>query len=155
MNQNNSIQSQWLVVVNPNAGKEKGLKDWDTIEYLLEKHTIAFQKRFTEARFHAIHIVIEAIQRGFRKIIAVGGDGTMNEVLNGCFLQKYCPPEDITLAMITVGTGNDWGRTFGIPVDYEDTIRTIKAEACYRIQVSCIITMGLNVKNVSSLILPA
>jgi YegS/Rv2252/BmrU family lipid kinase len=130
MDQNNKMQSQWLVVVNPNAGNEKGFKDWETIEYLLEKHTIDFQKRFTEARFHAIHIVIEAVQRGFRKFIAVGGDGTMNEVLNGCFLQQYCSTQDITLAMITVGTGNDWGRMFGIPVDYEGAIRIIKEGKC-------------------------
>jgi YegS/Rv2252/BmrU family lipid kinase len=115
----------WLVLVNPNAGHGKGRKDWIIIENLLNAFNIPFYKRFTEARHHAIHIVCEAIQRGTRKIVAVGGDGTMNEVVNGCFLQKYCPTEEITLAMIAVGTGNDWCRMFGIPSDYKESVKTI------------------------------
>jgi diacylglycerol kinase family enzyme len=67
------------------------------------------------------------------EIIAVGGDGTMNEVVNGCFTQKYCRTLDIVLAMITVGTGNDWGRMYGIPNDYEEAIKIISAFN-YRLQ---------------------
>jgi diacylglycerol kinase (ATP) len=112
MNSSISATQPWLIVVNPNAGHGRGHKDWQLIGELLEKYQISYYHRFTEARHHAIYIVCEAIQRGTRKIIAVGGDGTMNEVVNGCFTQQYCPTEDITLAMITVGTGNDWGHVW-------------------------------------------
>jgi YegS/Rv2252/BmrU family lipid kinase len=117
---------EWLVIVNPNAGHGKGKKDWQKIADLLEKHGIEFTSQFTVTRRHAIVLVQEGITNGYRKIIAVGGDGTMNEVVNGVFTQLVCPTTDITLAMITVGTGNDWGKLFGIPVHYENAIQLIK-----------------------------
>jgi len=68
------------------------------------------------------------IEMGYKKLIVVGGDGTMNEVVNGIFRQKRYPTPEISLGMITVGTGNDWGRMFSIPHDYAGAIATIKME---------------------------
>ena len=116
----------WLVIVNPNAGHRKGRKDWHLISKLLSDYQIKFRPFFTEGRKHAIEITDEGIQKGFRKIIIVGGDGTINEVVNGCFNQKVCPTTDLILSNITVGTGNDWGRMFGIPSDYEGAIKVIQ-----------------------------
>ena len=59
-------------------------------------------------------------------MIVVGGDGTMNEAVNGIFNQQDVPSTEITLGMIPVGTGNDWGRTFNIPTDYKNIVRVIK-----------------------------
>jgi YegS/Rv2252/BmrU family lipid kinase len=128
MENKSPINDSWLVLVNPNAGNGKGRKDWQNIEWLLNKYKISFQRRFTEAKHHAIHIVCEAIQRGTRRFIAVGGDGTMNEIVNGCFLQKYCATEDLILAMVAVGTGNDWGRMFSIPTNYEEAVQIIASD---------------------------
>ena len=50
----------------------------------------------------------------------------MNEVVNGLFIQKQCEPKDILVAVIAVGTGNDWVRTFGIPRNYSAVVRAIK-----------------------------
>lgn len=124
---NSAADSQeWSVIVNPNAGRGKGSKDWKRIESLLISYGLIFRVQFTKARHDAIQMASEAIGQGYRKFIVVGGDGTMNEVVNGCFLQNNCPTTDITLAIITVGTGNDWGRLFGIPLDYSEAIRIIK-----------------------------
>jgi YegS/Rv2252/BmrU family lipid kinase len=119
------IHPIWQVIVNPNAGHGKGRKDWSRISSLLEKYGISFQVCFTEARRHAIVIANKAVKSGFRKFIVVGGDGTLNEVVNGVFSQRTCPGSDITLGMIMVGTGNDWGRLFGIPSDYESAVNLI------------------------------
>ncbi len=54
------------------------------------------------------------------------GDGTLNEVVNGVFTQNQCASQDIILGMIPVGTGNDWGRMFGIPLVYEGAVQLIK-----------------------------
>jgi YegS/Rv2252/BmrU family lipid kinase len=120
------IPNDWLVIVNPNAGRSKGKKDWNTISDLLIQHGIEYSACFTESRKHAIVLTREGISKGYRKIIAVGGDGTMNEVVNGIFTQSDCPTHQITLAMITVGTGNDWGKLFGIPQDYMEAVKIIK-----------------------------
>lgn len=114
-----------MVIVNPNAGNGKGKKDWDKISGLLEKADLSFVVEFTERKGHAINLTLDAISSGFRKLITVGGDGTLNEVVNGVFTNKSCPPAEIVLASIPVGTGNDWGRMFGIPLDYEKAIDII------------------------------
>ncbi len=115
-----------LVIVNPNAGRRKGEKDWEEISSLLRSAGISFKALFTEAPGHAIDISVSHIESGYKNLIVVGGDGTMNEVVNGIFTQKRYPTQEVSLGMITVGTGNDWGRMFSIPHDYSEAISTIK-----------------------------
>jgi YegS/Rv2252/BmrU family lipid kinase len=120
-----TIAVEWMVIVNPNAGSGKGKRDWSIISALLKKYGISYKFTFTECPKHAIGLTEECIQNGCRNIIVVGGDGTLNEVVNGVFSQDNCPPAEIVLAMIAVGTGNDWGKMFGIPHSYEESIKII------------------------------
>ena len=116
----------WLVIVNPNAGRRRGLLDWEKISAHLRQYDLKFNPVFTERPGHATEIAIEYIEKdGHQKVVVVGGDGTMNEVVNGIFGQKRFKTTDITLGMITVGTGNDWGRMFGIPSDYEEAVKVL------------------------------
>jgi YegS/Rv2252/BmrU family lipid kinase len=120
---NNTLK--WLVIVNPNAGKRRGNKDWPKIEAIFNRYNLHHEVRFTLRKRHAISLTISGIDEGYRNIAVVGGDGTMNEVVNGLFRQTTVPTTDITLGMITIGTGNDWGRMFGIPSDYEGAVRVL------------------------------
>lgn len=122
----NSTSDKWLVVVNPNAGSRKGEKDWPKIEDLLKQKGFSFESFFTQNRNHAIKLTAQKITEGFRKVIVVGGDGTLNEVVNGVYLQEACKAEDIILAMIPVGTGNDWCRMYEIPKKYAKAIKVIR-----------------------------
>jgi YegS/Rv2252/BmrU family lipid kinase len=112
--------------VNPNAGIGKGKKDWGIISSLLTKYGISYKSVFTVGPKHAIKLTHDSIHQGFRNFIVVGGDGTLNEVVNGVFSQTICPSSEIVLAMIPVGTGNDWGKMFGIPHSYEESIKIIR-----------------------------
>lgn len=125
MDINKNEDKSWFVVVNPNAGNRKIRRDWKKIRKLLEESGLAFEFAFTEHALHAISITKDAIKKGFRRFIAVGGDGTFNEVVNGFFLQKNVDVEELTIALIPVGTGNDWGRMFAIPNDYKKSIGVI------------------------------
>ena len=116
---------EWFVIVNPNAGKRKGEKDWLEIAAQLTAAGIEFVNVFTEHRGHAVILTRKFIENGHRNIIVVGGDGTLNEVVNGIFTQAHVPTNEITLAMIPVGTGNDWCRMFNIPGDYKQAIKLI------------------------------
>ena len=120
------LPDKWLIIVNPNAGVKKGVRDWPLISNLLNLAGISHLCVLTEHRNHANHLAGEFIEEGYRNIAVVGGDGTMNEVVNGIFQQKIVSPDTITLGMIPVGTGNDWCRTFGIPFDYKNAIRILK-----------------------------
>ena len=120
------IPDHWFVIVNPTSGAGHGLKDYPKIAKLLRDNQIFHDAVFTEHQYHATELAVEAVNKGYRKIIVVGGDGTLNEVVNGLFIQKQCEPKDIRLAVIAVGTGNDWVRTFGIPSNYSQAIRAIK-----------------------------
>ncbi|GET34728.1 diacylglycerol kinase [Prolixibacter bellariivorans] len=119
------VQSDWLVILNPHAGSRRGAHDKGKIMKLLKKHKINFHMVTTDYPRHAISLAGEMVTAGYRNIIIAGGDGTLNEVVNGVFQQSACPPEEVTVGMIPVGTGNDWIRTFGIPDDYKKAIETI------------------------------
>jgi YegS/Rv2252/BmrU family lipid kinase len=120
------IAQEWFAIVNPNAGNGKGRKDWNRIADILKKNGIRFKVKPTERKGHATELTRELIAGGFRKIISIGGDGTLNEIINGIFTQDHCPTTEITLGLIPVGTGNDWGRMFGIPLVYEGAVQVIK-----------------------------
>jgi YegS/Rv2252/BmrU family lipid kinase len=120
--------SRWYTIVNPEAGSRRGHKDWPKIEFLLNEMGVSFQHALTQRKYHAVELAVSAIRKGFRKIIVVGGDGTLNEVVNGMFIQNICKPSDITIGVIGVGTGNDWQRTFSLPSNYKGKILAIKNE---------------------------
>lgn len=124
--------NKWLVVVNPKASVGKSGKDWPQIRQILINDGIAFDDILTEYPRHAIEIVRNAIvEKGYRKYIAVGGDGTNNEVINGIFTQDVVPTTEITMAAMPIGTGNDWRRTFDIPLEYDKVAKIIKAGHTY------------------------
>ena len=122
------IKNKWLVVVNPMASVGKSGKDWPLIKQTLINEGIEFDDVLTEYPRHAIEIVRNAIvEKGYRKFISVGGDGTNNEVINGIFTQDAVPTTEITMATMPIGTGNDWRRTFDIPLEYDVVAKIIKA----------------------------
>ncbi|HTX88929.1 MAG TPA: diacylglycerol kinase family protein [Bacteroidales bacterium] len=121
-----AAEKKWLVVINPNAGVKKGAKEWPAIHRLLEQEGFPMECVLTEYRGHAIQLTEKYILGGYRNFAVVGGDGTLNEVLNGFFIQRTVPVTDLTLAMIPVGTGNDWGRSFGIPFDHRKAVQVLK-----------------------------
>ncbi len=125
---NNDRNQEWFAILNPNAGKGKGKKDWNRIAGLLNNNGIKYSVRFTERREQATEFTRELIAAGYKRIISIGGDGTLNEVVNGIFTQDHRSPSEIILSMIPVGTGNDWGRMFGIPLVYEGSVQVIKDE---------------------------
>jgi len=69
--------------------------------------------------------VQNAIQQGFRNIISVGGDGTLHNIVNGVMMQRYVKSSDITIAVLPIGTGNDWIKTYNIPNNIKRAIDII------------------------------
>lgn len=124
-------KSNWIAIVNMAAGGGKTKKHWPLIAQILQREGIRYEPYFTDRRLHASIIARNKIKEGYSKIIVVGGDGTMNEVINGVFAQKRILTTEVMLGMISVGTGNDWAKTFNIPSDYEGAVKTIKEQKTF------------------------
>ena len=112
------------LIVNPAAGAGKTARRWPGISERLKKMGLRFEHDITEAPGHAIELARAAVSRGYKLIVSVGGDGTINEVVNG--LYDTGSLKDVELAIIGTGTGGDYIRTIGVPRHY--------LEACERLQ---------------------
>lgn len=121
-------KTSWICIVNKAAGGGKTAKDWPEIAQHLDTHGIKYEACFTSRRLHAAIIAKNKIKEGYSRIIVVGGDGTMNEVINGLFSQGETKTTEVMLGMISVGTGNDWAKMFNIPLGYEEAVKTIKKQ---------------------------
>lgn len=115
----------WFLIANPTAGNRKFSKQWKEIQQLLKNKNIDYSFAFTEHSKHEIKLVQNAIQQGFVNIISVGGDGTLHHVVNGIMTQRYVKTSDITIAVIPLGTGNDWIKTYNIPNNIEKSVEII------------------------------
>ncbi len=125
------VKNSWFLIVNPHAGNTNFTKSWNCIQDLLKTKEIYFSFAFTQYTKHELILVDEAIKQGFRKFISVGGDGTLHHVVNGIMTQRYTKTSDIKLAVIPLGTGNDWIKTYNIPNSIEKSIDIIKKEHSY------------------------
>lgn len=126
------MAEEYFIVVNPLSGGGRSAKLWPQIEARLKADGFDYAVKFTEYAFHAYEIVQQAIANGHRTILVVGGDGSLNEVSNAIFDQTTCNPADIKLGLISVGTGNDWGKTTQVPADFNKCIDIIKAGRVFK-----------------------
>ena len=108
-------ETNWYIIVNPAAGNGVASRLWPNIKPVLLDRIPNATIVHTEYPDHAIELVESAVKSGFRYFIAVGGDGTNHEMANGILQQKIVPSTEITYALLPVGTGNDWIKTYGIP----------------------------------------
>lgn len=104
----------WGVIVNPVAGKRHLRKEWINIYRTLKRAAIHFSVQSTEYPGHAILLTRDLLKNGFRRILIIGGDGTVNEVVNGIFTSGITDTDQVTIALIPYGTGNDWARYWGL-----------------------------------------
>ncbi len=109
-------------IVNPVAGALSTKKKWPIISSLLQRLGVRFDFQYTEGVGHAIELAKDASSKGYQHVVAVGGDGTINEVANGIMASKNT--KDTSMGIISTGTGSDFIRSAGIPHDY------VKACSC-------------------------
>jgi len=118
--------TKWQVIFNPHAGCGKARRDKRHIITLLNNSGLQFIMHQSDYAGHALELAKQLAASNYTHFIVAGGDGTLNEVVNGIFQGKSHTISKIVVGMIPVGTGNDWIRTFGIPDDYQKAIEIIK-----------------------------
>ena len=109
------------VIVNPMARGGIAGKRWPHINKLLSDAGLAFDYDFTGGVGHGIELARGAVAKGYELVIAVGGDGTVSEVVNGIVDEEG--KGRAVLGIIITGVGNDIVRTLGIPRDYANACR--------------------------------
>ena len=147
-----SNEKIWYAVVNPNAGSGKTVSEWPKASKILSDNRIDFEYKTTWKMGAAVEITMKACAEGYRKFLAVGGDGTVHEVLEG--IAKYVSIsavaktldkesqkvalDDFTLAVMPIGSGNDWIKTLEIPKDFNKVAELMKRESTGRQDVFCL-----------------
>lgn len=105
------------LIVNPASARGKMATRFPQIEATLRAENFPFDAVFTERRGHAIDLARAALDAGYDLIVAVGGDGTLNEVVNGMLADGKAVNPNAVLGVISSGTGADFVRTANIPRD--------------------------------------
>ena len=124
----------WFAVVNIFAASKKASKKWDAASKILKEKEIQFHSCRTGKGGNAEQITFDACSAGYRRFLAVGGDGTVHDVLNGIatfvrWSEGRLSLADFTLGVVPVGSGNDWIKTLRIPNDISKAIGVI-ADGC-------------------------
>ncbi len=117
--------SKIYVIVNPHAAHGLAGKRWSRILDFLNTQGIEVSAHLTRGRSHACRLAQDALENGAQLIISVGGEGTLNEIVNGMLHGAPLFQNLPELVMIPIGTGCDLSRTLNIPKDYEEAIDII------------------------------
>jgi len=124
------------VIVNPRSRGGATGKTWPIINRLLRNTGLPFDYEFIQAPEHGIEISKEAVEKGYNLVIAVGGDGTINEVVNGLVDQNG--KGRATLGIIAAGTQNDIARMLCIPRDYMRACQLFKNFDTVKIDIGAV-----------------
>jgi len=102
-----------VVIVNPASGAGATGRRWNRIAKLLRSSLGNFEHVVTQAPSEATTLSRAALLDGFEMVVAVGGDGTLNEVVGGFFDGSSAVAPEAVLGVVALGTGCDFGRTIG------------------------------------------
>ncbi len=112
--------SRYLIILNPIAGKGTALRSLPRIRELLTQHELNFDITMTDYPGHGIEIARKAAEEEFDYVIAAGGDGTANEVLNGLMQNRAAGGFLPVMGIIPVGRGNDFAFGVNIPTALDE-----------------------------------
>ena len=120
----------WFAVLNVYAASKQAVKRWTKAEKRLKDRGVVYHGNRTGRSGNAMEITFDACMAGYRKFVAVGGDGTIHDVLNGIAAFVDWATEngsnihlsEFTLGAIPVGSGNDWIKSIAVPKDVADAV---------------------------------
>ncbi len=141
-------------IVNPRAGSGKTMCEWLPAERRLERAGVPFVTALTDHRRHATALAYSAADEGYRKIFAVGGDGSLHEMFNG--ICAWCSDHNVstekfTIGVVPIGSGNDWIKSFGVPCDACDAVDLIRRGSTVKMDVIKVTSDGHKVSYMANI----
>lgn len=128
------------IIINPKSGKRAFRAQRVYLFRLLRQRHEPFTYRVTQYAGHAIELARELVERGYDEILVLGGDGTLSEAVNGIMTAKTDAAQRsrIQLGLMPRGTGNDWGRYWGLTKDYKESLRRFFEGKGVPVDVGCV-----------------
>ncbi|MGZ4137231.1 MAG: diacylglycerol/lipid kinase family protein [Actinomycetota bacterium] len=130
-----SAFGQLTVIVNPHAGKRRVGDEIPELERTLQARGLPYELRRTEGPGDATRFARETLEAGGRFVVAVGGDGTVHEVVNGMMDGGKPLVADAVLGVVAAGSGCDLVRTFGLPGDVTRSCQHLLGDNTYPLDV--------------------
>ncbi|MFZ5899414.1 MAG: diacylglycerol/lipid kinase family protein [Bacillota bacterium] len=130
-----------LAIINPASGGGRTRKAWPALSRKMRELGICFDQLDTDAPGAGRSAAEKGIATGYRRLIAVGGDGTVNEIVNAMMTTGAASVE---LAVIPMGTGKDLGRSLGIPHDLLAAARLLQTGTARKLDVGFIECTGMD-----------
>lgn len=120
-----------FMVVNPGSANGQTGKRWAEVSAKIARRLGPFEHAFTERPMDAARLATRALDEGYECIVAVGGDGTINEVANGILESG----KDVELGILPSGTGGDFRKTLNIPQETREAAKVLQNGATKQIDV--------------------
>ena len=124
-----------IAIVNPHAGNGRTEKLWPNIESALKQSIGTFQTEHTSCKGDATILTRKALEEGATRVIAIGGDGHLNEVINGFIENDVSLYPDASLSFVMSGTGCDFQRSLGVSSKWETAVAKLKDAPIRQIDV--------------------
>ena len=118
----NTDPNKWGIIYNPKAGTRKVQKRWKEIKEYIESKQVAFDYVQSEG-FGTVEVLARAYaSEGYRIIVVVGGDGALNDAINGILTSSAEQISVIAIGIIPNGIGNDFARYWDLNLDYKEAV---------------------------------
>jgi diacylglycerol kinase (ATP) len=124
-----------VIIANPRAGQGKVARHIPEIERILASAGLEYRIVRTTHRGHATEIARNALESGSRYLVAAGGDGTVNEVLNGMLEVGVAATQEAVLGIVAAGSGCDLAKSLGLPGDAVQASHHLLGDAVRRIDI--------------------
>jgi len=134
-----------FVLVNPRSANGRTARFWPAIQLGLQDAFPQMEVAWSTGRGHATQLVRQALRDGHLDIVVVGGDGTLNEAVNGFFEQGVPVSPDAVLGFVASGSKSDFARTLDLQPGYAASLARLRKSHIRRIdvgRVSCLSLRG-------------
>ena len=129
------IMLRFKVIVNPTSNKGANQDIAPEIEKELTELGLDFELAITDHPWHATEIASNAVKKGFDAVIACGGDGTSNEVINGLMMAKNAGDGEAKMGILPIGRGNDFNYGLDNPEDWRECCRLLAEGKTRRVDI--------------------
>ena len=114
----------WALIANKYAGTRSTKNFWKKMDEKFSRVGITVDYFFTERVGHARELAAQILQKGYTKLVVMGGDGTFSEAIDG-LMKSGEDLSKLNVGLIPFGTGNDWGRYWNLDRDIEKSIQVL------------------------------